>query len=451
MAVSDTIPKAPRPRTAPGRRLWDTLLLAGKMLLVRLRFLLLLLAVLLLAAYWPLVRNHWDKLTRPAAFLESPVSLDTEYWCPMCPGVVSDWPSKCPVCNMALVRRKKGEAVPLPDGVVARMQLSPYRIQLAGIRTTPVEYRPLAHELTLAGFVEQSDASLVRAEVFEKDVSFVTPGQTVEIESTAFPGKTFPGRVRQLAAALTPETRTLRVRLEIDNPRQELRPGMFVLAKARVPLAPREWLVRAAREDWRNRTLLDLLGHALAGSPSQGGLGPLNLAAVEAALRHRGLVLAVPENVVIDTGARKVVYVERMPGMFDGVEVTLGQRAGEFYPVLRGVAAGDRVVTAGAFLLDAETRLNPSLAASYFGAGRGSSSAPAAPAPATSEGEELSAADKLMAGRQKVCPVTGEPLDSMGGPVKVVVNGRTVFICCAGCEPALRKNPEKYLAKLPRD
>jgi YHS domain-containing protein len=119
--------------------------------------------------------------------------------------------------------------------------------------------------------------------------------------------------------------------------------------------------------------------------------------------------------------------------------------------VLRGLAAGDRVVTAGAFLLDAETRLNPSLAASYFGAGRTSGAAPTPPAQPASEGEELSAADKALVARQKVCPVTNQPLDSMGGPVKVVVNGRTVFVCCEGCEPALRKNPEKYLAKLPRD
>ncbi len=55
----------------------------------------------------------------------------------MDPGIVSDWPGKCGICNMALVRRKRGEAVALPDGVIARMQLSPYRIQLAGIQTSP--------------------------------------------------------------------------------------------------------------------------------------------------------------------------------------------------------------------------------------------------------------------------------------------------------------------------
>ena len=46
--------------------------------------------------------------------------------------------------------------------------------------------------------------------------------------------------------------------------------------------------------------------------------------------------------------------------------------------------------------------------------------------------------------------VTGEPLDSMGGPVRVDVNGRVVFICCKGCEKTLRKKPDEYLAKLPK-
>ena len=49
-----------------------------------------------------------------------------------------------------------------------------------------------------------------------------------------------------------------------------------------------------------------------------------------------GEVLAVPESAVIDTGKRTVVYVERMPGMFDGVEVVLGPRCGGIYPVVRG-------------------------------------------------------------------------------------------------------------------
>ena len=83
-----------------------------------------------------------------------------------------------------------------------------------------------------------------------------------------------------------------------------------------------------------------------------------------------GQVLAVPQSAVVDTGERKVVFVEGMPGMFDGVEVVLGPRCGDSYPVVRGLEPGQRVAIAGAFLLDAETRLNPSLAAGYFGAAR---------------------------------------------------------------------------------
>ena len=70
-------------------------------------------------------------------------------------------------------------------------------------------------------------------------------------------------------------------------------------------------------------------------------------------------MLTVPEMAVIDTGSKKLVYVEREPGQFDGVEVEVGPVADGFYPVLKGLRSGDRVAAAGAFLIDAETRLNP--------------------------------------------------------------------------------------------
>jgi hypothetical protein len=79
-------------------------------------------------------------------------------------------------------------------------------------------------------------------------------------------------------------------------------------------------------------------------------------------------VPAVPVSAVIDTGTRRVVYREATSGVFDMVEVRLGGRAGEFYPVLSGLKSGERVATAGAFLVDAENRLNPAASAQYFGA-----------------------------------------------------------------------------------
>src|SRR6185436_12147639 len=92
-----------------------------------------------------------------------------------------------------------------------------------------------------------------------------------------------------------------------------------------------------------------------------------------------GDVLAVPESAVIDTGGQQIVYRERSPGVFEGVEVALAPLMTAtggvpFYPVLRGLAAGEAVVTSGSFLVDAETRLNPAAGSIYFGGSGGSQS-----------------------------------------------------------------------------
>jgi len=63
---------------------------------------------------------------------------------------------------------------------------------------------------------------------------------------------------------------------------------------------------------------------------------------------------------------------------------------------------------------------------------------------------ELSPADRALAEKQETCPVSGQPLGSMGKPYKITVEGREVFLCCSGCESKIRENPEEYLAKLPK-
>jgi membrane fusion protein, copper/silver efflux system len=184
----------------------------------------------------------------------------------------------------------------------------------------------------------------------------------------------------------------------------------------------------------------------------------------------------VPERAVIDSGTKKVVYVERQPGLFEGVEVELGPRVElveggrtvDYYPVVRGLAKGDKVAAAGAFLIDAETRLNPAAASTYFGAsGSAQSGAPqsnaaygvnqpagkparyAAPAgEALAQIGQLPEADRKLALAQRVCPITGLVLGSMGVPVKIVLKGQPVFLCCPGCEAAARENPEKTLKRV---
>jgi hypothetical protein len=423
---------------APRRSALEHLLRAAAVVLARARFLLLVGGVLAVFAAWPVLRNTWDKLTR-AAPTGGAVSSATEYWCPMCPGVVSDWPSKCPVCNMALVRRLKGEMTPLPDGVVARVQLSPYRLMLAGVRTAPVEFRRLEAETTVAGLLEAPPGSLgsspplsISAEVPEPDAQGLQVGQPGTVACDAWPGETFPGRIVEVGPAPG-----RRVRVQVDNPRGDLRPGVYAAARFRTLVAHLDSAGRFERQRWRDRVAVG----AVAGPDL--ALAALTDAGIRQALAREGLCLCVPESAVIDTGARRVVYVEAMPGMFDAVEVRLGRRYGDYYPVVSGLEPGQRVAATGAVLLDAETRLNPSVAASYFGAATRGPNPPAAPGSASDE-------DRLLVERQKLCPVTGEPLDSMGGPVKVVVDGRTVFVCCKSCEKPLRAKAAQYLPKLPK-
>src|SRR5262249_44487979 len=107
---------------------------------------------------------------------------------------------------------------------------------------------------------------------------------------------------------------------------------------------------------------------------------------------------------------------------------------------------------AGSFLIDAESRLNPNVATQYFGAnaqGVGRNEPPPLPARAAPSGKEpVSAEEKALAARQRICPVTELPLGSMGRPVAVTVQGKKVLLCCRGCEKAIQASPEKFLARL---
>jgi hypothetical protein len=185
----------------------------------------------------------------------------------------------------------------------------------------------------------------------------------------------------------------------------------------------------------------------------------------------RALFLTVPESAVIDTGAKKIVYVERAEGQYEGREVELGPRQDSFYPVLKGLSAGDKVAAAGSFLIDAETRLNPAAASTYFGATggeqsggspvpavqkpRGDTMTDARPKPFVALSEEdlknieqLPEEDRKLAKAQGICPITGNPLGEMGVPVKITLRGKTVFVCCKSCVGKAKRDPDGTLRKL---
>src|ERR1700681_161789 len=108
--------------------------------LARLRFVGVLLVIGLVITQWDTLVAYHDRWTRPAGTAAA-AGGDIEYFCPMHPAVVRDNPKeKCPICFMPLSKRKKGEShvEALPPGVVNRVQLSPYRVVLAGVSTWPV-------------------------------------------------------------------------------------------------------------------------------------------------------------------------------------------------------------------------------------------------------------------------------------------------------------------------
>jgi hypothetical protein len=128
------------------------------------------------------------------------------------------------------------------------------------------------------------------------------------------------------------------------------------------------------------------------------------------------------------------------------------------YPVLSGLNPVDRIVTAGSFLIDAETRLNPEAGSIYFG-GSGSHGA-ASVRPSTPESPDsidkgvenalakLGAQDRRLAEIQRFCPVTDNRLGSMGVPVKLTLNGEPIFVCCEACVDEAKANTVRVLAKV---
>ncbi len=308
----------------------------------------------------------------------------------------------------------------------------------------------------------------VEAQIYEEDIASLKNAIARKLEvvaiAKAFPNRTFKGELAFVHPHLDARTRTLKVRFNIQNPQHELRPGMYATVSLRVPAAELPVFGRALIEDLRNGTAVESVAHALTrpdGRALGTGLRPLLQAAVQQTLLKRGQVLAVPETAVIDTGSRKIVYREAWPGVYDGIEVQLGPRCGDVYPVLRGLNAGDRVVTAGSFLVDAETRLTGGLGSTYFGASAGASSnrsaATTTPRPSMTEDEsakvkavlaKLSRVDRRLAEAQGYCPILGGPLGGMGLPVKILVKGQPVFLCCKGCEPKAAKDPDGTLRRV---
>lgn len=147
----------------------------------------------------------------------------------------------------------------------------------------------------------------VNAQIPESQVSLVTMGSSVEAHAIAWPDTTFKGRVIALLPQVDPQTRTLTVRLAVENPGYQLSPGMFVSL-------------------------------SFTGTATQPQL-------------------VVPSEAVITTGERSVVIVARGDSAFDVAEVKVGMERNGTSTVLSGLTEGQSIVLSGQFLIDSEASL----------------------------------------------------------------------------------------------
>jgi Cu(I)/Ag(I) efflux system membrane fusion protein len=185
----------------------------------------------------------------------------------------------------------------LQDGIIAKL-----RVRDGMFVTPPFEI------LTLA---DLSSVWLL-AEVFESQADWVKVGQAAEVRLSYLPGQVWEGEVQYIYPSLNPKTRTLKVRLQFENPEEALKPNMFADVT----------IYGGAKTD----------------------------------------IILIPREALIRTGQEERVIVSEGDGRFRQRKVVAGIESGDWVQIISGLQPGDEVVTSGQFLIDSEASLKASLA-----------------------------------------------------------------------------------------
>jgi Cu(I)/Ag(I) efflux system membrane fusion protein len=159
-----------------------------------------------------------------------------------------------------------------------------------------------------------ADVSVVwlYADIYEYELPFIHLGQQASIQLSYLQGENFTGKAIYIYPSLNPETRTAKVRFEIPNPHGKLKPEMYANVEIKV---------------------------------------------------HLGRKLTVPEGAIIDTGIRQLAIIDKGSGYFEPREVKVGAKVDNYYEVIRGLKAGERVVTSANFLIDSESKFKEAVGA----------------------------------------------------------------------------------------
>ncbi|RJP25960.1 MAG: DUF3347 domain-containing protein [Candidatus Omnitrophota bacterium] len=203
----------------------------------------------------------------------------------------------------------------------------------------------------------------IKIDAYESDLQWLRYGQDVEFSTVSYPGEAFHGRIAFIDPYLNEQTRTVKVRVNVPNPDGKLKPEMFVRAVVRSDivesgrvLSPEltgKWMCsmhpEIVKEDLGD---CDICEMPLVTAESLGFAGLTN--------DEQQAPLLIPASAPLLTGVRAVVYVE-VPDAekptYEGREITLGPRVGEFYIVKTGLTEGERVVVNGNFKLDSALQI----------------------------------------------------------------------------------------------
>jgi len=204
----------------------------------------------------------------------------------------------------------------------------------------------------------------VKLDAYESDLQWVRYGQQVEFTSISYPGEVFRGVISFIDPVLNERTRTVKIRVNVSNLEGKLKPGMFVKAVVRSRVASGG---RVMDPDMAGKWICPMHPAVIDSVPGECSICQLPLVQTEtlgyvaADPQQIQKPLVIPVSAALVTGTRAIVYVQ-VPDAdkptFEGREILLGPKAGDYYLVRSGLTEGELVVVKGNFKIDAELQIN---------------------------------------------------------------------------------------------
>jgi Cu(I)/Ag(I) efflux system membrane fusion protein len=201
----------------------------------------------------------------------------------------------------------------------------------------------------------------VKLDAYESDLPWIRYGQEVEFSTEAYPGQVFKGVISFHDPVLNAKTRTVKVRVNVDNPDGKLKPEMFVRAVLRAKVAQGGAVMEP---DLAGKWICPMHPSVVKSQLGACDICGMDLVATDSLYIAAGVPneppLVIPATAPLITGKRAVVYI-RIPDAnkptFEGREVVLGPRAGDYYLVTEGLNEGEIVVTNGNFKIDSALQI----------------------------------------------------------------------------------------------